>query len=183
MPRGGRHIAPRTRSTQRYVVKETNGMADSPPLVYVDANAFIYFLEGEEDVAKPILKLFSFLKNQRRTAVTSELTLAEVLPKARQREQRQVYLDLIVWSGICELQPVSRDILYETVDYRRSAATRLTGGQEIMPRLPDAIHVVTAVRSGCSRILSADARMRLPDGMARVDPNENAVAVLMRELS
>jgi predicted nucleic acid-binding protein len=142
-------------------------MADPASRLYVDANAFIYAIEGEEGLAKPIQNLFLLLKNRAGVAVTSELTIAEVLPKAQMREQRQAYLDLIVWSGICELQPISRHILYDTVDYRRGAITKLADGQDVMPRLPDAIHIVTAIRSRCSHMLPGDARLKMPSGITR----------------
>jgi predicted nucleic acid-binding protein len=158
-------------------------MADSSPRLYVDANAFIYVIEGEEALAKPIQNLFFLLKDRPGVAITSELTIAEVLPKARMREQRQAYLDLIVWSGVCKLQPISRDILYDTVDYRRTAITKSADGHEVMPRLPDAIHIVTAIQSRCSHLLSGDVRLKMPDGMTRVDPNQNSINALMRALS
>src|SRR5829696_8085699 len=99
MDRGNRLTAPSRRSTENYTSNEKNGMADSSPRLYVDANAFIYVIEGEEALAKPIQNVFLLLKDRPGLAITNELTIAEVLPKARMREQRQALLDLIVWSG------------------------------------------------------------------------------------
>jgi hypothetical protein len=88
-------------------------------LVYIDANAFIYAVEGGDALAGSIKALFERLRELPGTAVTSELTLAEVLPRAPLPRHRRSYFDLLVWSGIFDLSPVSRGILVETADYRR----------------------------------------------------------------
>src|SRR3954468_2969983 len=114
--------------------------------IYLDSNVFIYALEGAPDLALLLERLFECFRLKYGLAVTSELSLAEVLPNATTLHRRH-YLNLIRWSRIFELAPVSRDILIEIASYRKAAG---------MPKLPDAIHVVTAIRSNCSIILSAD---------------------------
>lgn len=153
------------------------------PFVYIDANPFIYAVEGVDELARPPNDLFSLLRQKPGLGVTSELTLAEVLVKARDPSSRRSFYDLIVWSGIFDLQPVTREILVETADYRRAATNLLPDGQTTMPKLPDAIHVVTAIRSGCRRVVSADGRLRLPAGMTLVEPNDIGLTTLMREIS
>jgi predicted nucleic acid-binding protein len=129
----------------------------APSKVHFDANVFIYAVEGSDDIAVPLRRLFEVLSRKLDLAVTSELTLAEVLPKADPIRRRN-YLELILYSGLFILHPVTRDVLIETADYRRIAG---------MPKLPDAIHVVTAVRAGCGRMLSFDRTLKLPEGMRR----------------
>ena len=141
--------------------------------LYLDANIFIYALEGEPAVFQPLQELFGLLKAKKRTAVTSELTLAEVLPRASVVERRS-YLNLILGSGIFDLHPVSRDILIETADYRKVAG---------MPKLPDAIHAVTAIRADCRIIISRDHRLRLPEGYTVVSPDPAALSSLIRDLA
>jgi predicted nucleic acid-binding protein len=141
--------------------------------IYLDANVFIYGAEASTELAEPIQNLFRVFHARRGIAVTSELTLAEVLPKAADF-QRRYYMNLIAWSGIIELHPVSRDILIETASYRRAVG---------MPKLADAVHVVTAVRADCARVLSADCRMKLPEGMALIDANPQNVSRLIDELT
>jgi predicted nucleic acid-binding protein len=153
------------------------------PLVYVDANPFIYAVEGSEALANPIKALFARLRERPGLAVTSELSLAEVLPKAPSPVHRRSYLDLIVWSGIIDLRPVTREILIETADYRRIAATMRPDGSEAMPKLPDSIHVVTAIRSGCLKFLSTDAGIRVPVEMKLIEADGAGMAELMKELS
>jgi len=141
--------------------------------LYLDANVFIYAIEGSAEVSNPLRELFGLLRARPGAGVTSELTLAEVLPRANDLRRRN-YLDLIVWSRIFDLHPISRDILIETAEYRK--VTR-------MPKLPDAIHVVTAIRAGCRTILSADSRLKLPEGYASLLPNRENLLGLIRDLS
>jgi predicted nucleic acid-binding protein len=150
----------------------------SYPSVYVDANPFIYLIEGSDDIASAMRQLFDVLRSTPPLAATSELTLAEVLAKARSPIHRRSYLDLIVWSRVILLVPISRDLLIETADYRRIAASDSLS----MPKLPDAIHAVAAIRSGCRFILSNDHRFKPPVGMRRFAPTPHGAAALMKEL-
>jgi predicted nucleic acid-binding protein len=156
-------------------VIEMSGMTEARNLsrIYLDSNVFIYALEGTPALAVLLEKLFDRFRLRPGLAVTSELSLAEVLPNATTLQRRH-YLNLIAWSHIFELAPVSRDILIETAAYRKAAG---------MPKLPDAIHVVTAIRSNCSMILSADVRLRLPEGYSLVKPSPVNVSRLIQELS
>jgi predicted nucleic acid-binding protein len=152
-----------------------NGMtnSDEVPRLYLDANVFIYAIEGSADIADPLRQLFDLLRANRGIGVTSELTLAEVLPRAS-TVQRRSYLNMIVWSRIFDLHPVSRDILIETAEYRKTAG---------MPKLPDAIHAVTAIRAGCRTVLSADLRLKLPNGYSVLPPVAANLFRLIKELS
>ncbi|MDP2410177.1 MAG: PIN domain-containing protein [Pseudolabrys sp.] len=149
-------------------------------LVYVDANPIVYALEGPEVLASALKQLFSVFRSRPGTAITSELTLAEVLPKKKIPDRE--FLDLLVWGGVFDLHPVTREVLVETADYRRSAGKQLSDGRVAIPKLPDAIHAVTAIRAGCSLFLSADAGVKLPETMALVKANASGVADLTRNL-
>ena len=182
---GSRRTGPKRKSTQKSAVNEMSGMTEpaTAPIVYIDANPFIYAVEGDDALARPLKDFFELLRQRPRVAVTSELTLAEVLPKAHLPQFRRSYFHLIVWSGIFDLRPVTREILIETADYRQITATLLPGGGRTMIKLPDAIHAVTAIRSGCTKMLSADAQLKLPVGVAVVEPDETGLLQLMREIS
>lgn len=143
------------------------------PRLYFDTNVFIYSIEGSADVAEPLNALFALARDNPGLAVTSELTLAEILPRASSLHRRS-YLDLIIWSKIFDLQPVSRDILIETADYRKASGVN---------KLPDAIHAVTAIRTNCHIFLSADQRLRLPMGYSVIVPNRENLSRLIREFS
>jgi predicted nucleic acid-binding protein len=151
------------------------------PLIYIDANPFIYAVEGNDNLAGVINGLLMHFRARPRTAVTSELTLAEVLAKALPPHQR-IYLNLMIWSRIFDLRSVTREVLIETASYRKAIAVRQPDGRVSMPRLPDAIHVVTAIQSGCTRFLSKDAGLRLPANMRHVEASDAGIAALMGEL-
>ncbi|QUS41464.1 type II toxin-antitoxin system VapC family toxin [Tardiphaga alba] len=141
--------------------------------IYVDSNVFIYAVEGNGDLADALAELLELFARKPGLAITSELTLAEILAKA-DRLQRRDYLDLIVESGAIELCPVNRDILIETAAYRRvMGATKLA----------DAIHAVTALQYGCSILLSADRRMRIPTGLKLIDTDPHSLHALIKEFS
>jgi predicted nucleic acid-binding protein len=151
--------------------------------LYFDANVFIYAVEGSDDIAGRLRTLVELLSNNLNLAVTSELALAEVLPKADPIRRRN-YLELILYSGLFDLYPVTRDVLMETADYRRIAGVSRPDASKphaSMPRLPDAIHVVTAVRAGCGRMLSFDRALKLPEGMRRL--TRDGLPQLIEELS
>jgi predicted nucleic acid-binding protein len=151
------------------------------PIVYVDANPFIYFVDGDEQAANKVRPFFALFAQKPGVATTSELTMAEVLAKASPQSRRN-YLNLIVWSKAFRLQPVTRDVLIETADYRQASRKINKSGKEVIVKLPDAIHVVTAIRSRCRMFLSADESLNLPTGMMIVKPNEFGLSELRRSL-
>ena len=132
--------------------------------------AFIYAVEGDEATGPSARDLLDFLRRNTGAAVNSELSLAEVLAPTKRRGKipsrlRRAYLDLIVWGGWTDLEPVSRPILYETADLRPVAELKL----------PDAIHVVTAMRAGCGYFVTSDARIRVPPDTVIIEPNDAGV--------
>ena len=158
-------------------------MTDQPraPYLYIDANPFMYAVEGSDDIARPVKDLLEQLRAYPGAAVTSELTLAEVLPKAGPHHRRS-YFELMLWSGIIILCPVTREILIETADYRRMTTTALSDGRKVMPKLPDAIHVVTAIRARCRKFLSMDWGIRTPADMTLVEATGAGIVSLIQEL-
>lgn len=148
--------------------------------IYLDANVFIYFIEGEPSVAYPLRDLFEALRRNPLAAVTSELTLAETLAPPRRpgavplSAKRGRYLDLLLNSRIVRLMPIDRDILIETAELRNVANHRLA----------DAIHVVSAIRSRCRYFVSGDSdAKRLPAEIKWIVPNENGVQTLLEALA
>jgi predicted nucleic acid-binding protein len=144
------------------------------PRVYLDTNAFIRAFEEEQDIA--VRALFEEFRRQPKMAVTSELTLAELLAPVQRKgvaplsTKRRFYLGLIVWSRFTDLLPVSRAIWLETADIRQHARLKL----------PDAVHIVTAIHAGCSYFISADnGTKRLPQNMIHIVPDAEGVRTLM----
>lgn len=167
--------------TPKCAVSETSGMIDlSDRRLYVDSNVLIYAVEGVPATAGPAKKLINFLRNQRGKMFTSEIALAEVLAPSKRRgawplhTKRRVYLDLLIWSGAMTLLPVTRDILIRTADLRKT--TRL--------KLPDAIHLMSAIRSNCTFLVSGDVDFeKAPPGIEHVRPDAKGIENLLRTLA
>ena len=126
-----------------------------PVRLYVDTNIFIRLFEAKGDVSEALAELF--LRAPRAAApflATSELTLAELLVGVfRQRNDRLI--DLYgTWANTnpyVEAGPVDRLIL------RSAAVLRARYGSL---RLPDAIHLATALHMRCSHLLTDDLKLR-----------------------
>ncbi len=123
--------------------------------VYLDANFFIYFLEGSEPWASPARGISTALDRGECTAVTSELSLAECLVKpmaSGQVEFIRTYLGMLQDRRSLSLVQVTRNILID--------AARLRAHSRI--KLPDAIHAATALQSECASFLTNDDRLNIP---------------------
>jgi predicted nucleic acid-binding protein len=150
------------------------------PIVYLDANAFIDLIEGAPELSGAVKPLFEFLKAKPGLGVTSEISLAEVLAPSSRRGalelhiKRRFYLDLMVFGGFLNLEPVSRDVLYETADLRKVAPMKLV----------DAIHLATAIRSRCRFLVSRDSDFkRMPTGMQKVLPDASEISRLLEAIA
>lgn len=129
--------------------------------VYLDTNIFIYALEGYPIFRAVLTTLFEALDRHDLSAVTSELTLAEVLAKPlldRHTERQAAYLHILQPSASLDVVPVSREVLL--------AAARLRA--EMGFKLPDAIHAATAQLTGCKQFLTNDARFTHLPGLTIV---------------
>jgi predicted nucleic acid-binding protein len=145
------------------------------PEIYLDTDVFIYAFEGDPDEVQYLLAFFEFLQLHEDIAMTSELTLAELFASTRKHHQtsRTVYENLLIGEEFIELRPITRSILIETADLRR----------RLRLKLPDAIHVVTAVQGKCRYFLSADRdSRRLPDPMIHIRPDAKGIRGLMESL-
>jgi len=155
-------------------------MTEPSHSIYIDTNIFVYAVEGVAETAAPSKKLIEALRRRHGAAITSEITLAELLAPTRRPDalptqvKRSVYLDLVVESGIFDLVPVRRDILIQTADIRI--------GRKI--KLPDAIHLATAVHAGCGFFVCEDDDFRsLPGEMRRVRPTMRDIDGLLRDIA
>jgi predicted nucleic acid-binding protein len=148
-------------------------------MLYLDTNVFIYLVEGPPERVDPLKELFRELHNRRGFAVTSELTLAEILAPASApgalslAAKLPLYRSLIVLNPAITLLPVSRDVLFGTAELRMTTRHKL----------PDAIHVVTAIQSQCRFFMSNDGdAKKLPPGVTRLHPDATGVATILAEL-
>lgn len=117
--------------------------------VYLDTNIIIYAVEGFADYEDKIKALLEELDASEIIAVTSELTLAEVLVKPLQDGNviiQQFYKDFLLPTLVFEVVPISLKILESSAECR--AKTNL--------KLPDAIHWSTFQAYKCESFLTND---------------------------
>jgi len=131
------------------------------PPVYFDTNIFIYAIDGHEEYKDLLQQIFEHIIENKMLVVTSELTLAECLVKpmkdANQAAVEQ-FKQHIKSSEFLKVKSISRNILI------RSAEIRNTLGL----KLPDAIHMATAIEQGCKTFISNDRKLKAPDNMERL---------------
>jgi predicted nucleic acid-binding protein len=117
----------------------------------------VYALEGFERFEPLLRELFRQIQDGQLRAVTSELTLPEVLVKPLADGKTEVctaYAAAVQDSEGLEVVPVTRDVLVEAAGIRAKTGIRL----------PDAIHIATAIVSGCQSFLTNDKSIReIPD--------------------
>lgn len=141
--------------------------------IYLDSLIFIYAVEGTEELGSISRSILDCLQRSPGTLVTSEISLAEVLAPTRQRDTTPpalegAFVDLMTDDRWIELRPVTRSIVLAT------AAIRSKLGQKLI----DAIHIATAEQAECAWFVSNDARLRLPEGLMKIEPDEKGLEKL-----
>lgn len=134
--------------------------------VYLDANIFIYALEGYPGFVEVLNELFTAIDNGQLQAVTSELSLAEVLIKPMMDNNagfQDAYQKMIETSQALYVAPVSREILIRAASLRASNAAI---------KLPDAIHAATAQACHCQTIITNDKQLRVLAGLTVILPSD-----------
>ncbi|MCY0095938.1 type II toxin-antitoxin system VapC family toxin [Hoeflea ulvae] len=129
--------------------------------VYLDSNIVITILEHTAPLNHSQERFINALETGQLTGVSSHLTLAECLVKPMRESNEpaiEAVLQFLEHQEHVDLLPVSRDILVKAAGLRAVAGTKL----------PDAIHLASAVAAGCQTFLSDDKGIRMPPSMARV---------------
>lgn len=122
--------------------------------VYIDSNIFIYAFESYPDFAECV-DILRGLVDDKLEGVTSEIAFIEILPKpvhGGRADLADAYLKTMISAAGLALVPVGRDVLLRAVTLR--AAARLNS--------MDAIHIATALDTGCDVLLTSDLRLRTP---------------------
>ena len=141
--------------------------------VYFDTCAFIEAFERRSPLSAALLKYLNWTRNGWPLVVTSELTLAELLdlPLRQGQERLTVFYDGFVRSSDTLLAlPVSRAVLRLSADLKASG---------YCSKLPDAIHLATAVDTGCECFVTNDRRLRFPHDIQPVGMNEQMLLDLL----
>ena len=128
--------------------------------LYLDTNIIIYAIEQGNRWTELLRALFAAIDRGEVRAVTSELTIAEVLTKpyaVGADDLVQRYQTVLSGEGALHVVPVDRSVLDPAAQLR--AQTRL--------KLMDAIHIATAIDRLCDACLSNDIRLggSMPSGL------------------
>lgn len=131
------------------------------PRFYLDTNAVIAILERTEGL-NPAQRMFLLgIADGRWFAASSELTLAECIVKPIRDgapEHRRSYEEFLDTQLSAPLLPVSREILVLASEIRAVSKAKM----------PDCIHVASALALNCDVMVSADTSLPLPRSIRRV---------------
>lgn len=130
------------------------GLVDDllPGPVALDTAIFIYFIEEEARFLPLIKPLFQSIDSGRLSAVTSALTLLEVLVvpyRHANLELAERYEELLTRSRGLRLLEIDRPLL--------KAAAQLRAAYKLKP--PDALQVSAALRADCRTFVTNDRRI------------------------
>lgn len=126
--------------------------------VYFDTNIFIYAIEDHDGYRDQVRALFKHLYEHNCQIVTSELTYAECLVKPlRENDETSIknYEKNLIDSAAVYMNPVTLNVLRRAAIFRANYATKL----------PDAIHIATAIETGCTHVVSNDKQLPAVEGI------------------
>jgi predicted nucleic acid-binding protein len=142
------------------------------PRVYLDSNVFIAAYESRGARSDHAWWILDAIEANEFMAVSSELTLAEVLVRPLQEGDAELadrYREILVGEDNFSVPQVSRDVLIEAAMLRSFARSL---------KLPDAIHVATARLHSCRFIVSDDRRLPVAPGVTVVPLGPHALDVM-----
>ncbi|WP_024586681.1 PIN domain-containing protein [Aliihoeflea sp. 2WW] len=121
--------------------------------LYLDTNVFVAMAEGADDLSSELYGLVGTQRPGQAFLCTSELSLAELLVQPYRDENDgliQLYDNWINSGAWLEVRPVDRGVLWYAAVVRQQFRS---------VKLPDAIHISTAIGLGCTHFISGDRRL------------------------
>ena len=121
--------------------------------MYLDTNIFIVAFETTGVACGHAWRVLDAVEKGDIDTVTSELSLAELLSKPPNDGPAYIqrYQEIITSRAGLAVLPVDRGVLVEAARIRRESAS---------VRLPDAIHLASAILSRSTHFLTSDLRLR-----------------------
>ncbi|OYY25013.1 MAG: hypothetical protein B7Y65_03015 [Azorhizobium sp. 35-67-15] len=142
--------------------------------IYLDTNIFIEAFEGRGPTSEMLVSLLlAGWEAEVPPLVTSELTLSELLVKPLELGRLdlvQIYDNWTISNRHIEVVPVFRGVLRDAADLR---------ARDKALKLPDAIHLATALGLGCGVFLTKDERIKPPPAIELVRLNEANIRMLL----
>ena len=128
--------------------------------VYLDANLFIYLLEADDYPLQrdAVAGVFRMLDTGKMTGVVSEFALGEILPhplRHGRQDQVDAYREIFTIKTALNVFPVSLEVIDAAAVIRVHSSIKM----------PDALHLATALEHGCEIFLTNDKKIRPPEGL------------------
>lgn len=145
------------------------------PRIYLDTNVFIYAYETRGARSDDAWRILEAIERKELIAVTSELTLAEVLVGAITEGDDELaghYHSILSSDADFLVSAVERPVLIEAAALRALSRSL---------KLPDAIHVATARLQDCSFVVSGDSRISDAPGLTIVPLGPNSLDIIRGE--
>lgn len=142
--------------------------------VYLDTNILIAAIETRGPVSDAGWDVLSAMDRGQFNGVTSEITLAELLPKPMMENDaalQKSYEEFLTDGPHFHIAPIDRIILL--------SAARLRANDRSL-RLPDAVHLATALKTGCLLFLTGDRRLAVPSPMTSLRLDRETLDTIMR---
>lgn len=117
--------------------------------IYVDTAPLIYLVEDHEKYGAIVDQIFLLAETLRINLKTNVITVIEVLHKPIRENESEIeakYREMLIESGGIELVEISKTVA------ERAARLRATYNL----RTPDALHIATALTTGCDLFLTND---------------------------
>lgn len=133
--------------------------------IYLDINIFLYCFEDISPYSEMLQPIIENIERDFFYAVTSELSLAEALVKPMKDNNQHcvdVYLHGIQTTPTMTVIPVDRTILIEAARIRSTTSNKL----------PDAIHLATALYERCDSFLTNDLQIKTIPPLQMIQLNE-----------
>ena len=124
--------------------------------VHLDANIFILFVEAAYASGSALHQIFDGIGKHRWAVVTSELSLAEVLVRPIQLRNEKM---IAIYEAVLQFCPGLERCAIDLATLRSCARIRADHGL----KLPDAIHVASALATNCQFLITEDKRVRSVD--------------------
>lgn len=121
--------------------------------IYIAAAPFIYFVEKHTDYFTRVYRVFGLIEATPLRAITSAITLTEIMVQPLRignTDLAQEYHDVLMTSNQFSLVSVTEDIAITAAAIRARYSLRT----------PDAIHVASAIKTGCDAIFTNDRDFR-----------------------
>lgn len=122
--------------------------------IYFDTNIFVYFIEGVSKYQSLSSHFFDSICSLDSQVITSDLTICECLvqPKiSNNKELEDFYIKMIFYNTSVRSIPISKEILIKSAEVRAKYRIKAF----------DAIHIATAIVSGCSSIVTNDKQFKM----------------------